>query len=189
MCQAAKRRSRKTPTVLAADFTPASILAGGEGIVRFSIPTARNNERTQVLLSHDLSILDSEINIKISMRFVRYAGKGLLACRSNSVNDVRADNRRFPNLPTPRRTMRGNRWRSPVYCPTGYVCPTEHRNRQDILTKGVEELVHNSWWILEGSGSGTSPASHQKGTSESPTPPTLFGGGVASGVLRVKITR
>ena len=59
--------------------------------------------------------------------------------------------------------LAGGRWRSPVYCPTGYVCPTEQRNRQDILTKGVEELVNISWWILEDSGSGTSPASHQKG--------------------------
>ena len=42
----------------------------------------------------------------------------------------------------------------------------------------MEELVHISWWILDDSGSGTSPASHQKGTSESPTAPVLFGGGV-----------
>ena len=41
-------------------------------------------------------------------------------------------------------------WRSPAYCPTGYVCLTEHRNRQDTLTKGVEELVHISWWIFGG---------------------------------------
>ena len=58
----------ENPNCLAADFPPASILAGGEGIVRFSIPAAGNNERTQVLLSYDLSILDSEININISTR-------------------------------------------------------------------------------------------------------------------------
>ena len=71
-----------------------------------------------------------------------------------------------------------HRWRSPAYCPTGYVYPTEHINRQDTLTKGVEELVHISKWTLDDCGSGTSPASHQKGTSESPTPPAFFGGGV-----------
>ena len=47
----------------------------------------------------------------------------------------------------------------------------------DILAESVKELVHISWWILDDSGSGTSPASHQKGTSESPTAPVLFGGG------------
>ena len=81
-----------------------------------------------------------------------------------------------------------HRWHSPAYWPTGYVCTTEHRNRQNILTKGVDELVHISWWILEDSGSGTFPASHQE-TSESPTPPALLGGGVFSWVLRVKSIR
>ena len=68
VCQAAKRRARKTPTVWPQKFPPASILAGREGIVQFSVPTAGNNERTQVLLSYDLSILDFEITMKISMR-------------------------------------------------------------------------------------------------------------------------
>ena len=69
-CSVSSRETSRAenPNCFAADFTPASILAGGEGIVRFSIPTAGNYERTQVLLSYDLSILDSEIHIKISMR-------------------------------------------------------------------------------------------------------------------------
>ena len=41
----------ENPNCFAADFTPASILAGGEGIVPFSIiTTAGNYERTQVFL-------------------------------------------------------------------------------------------------------------------------------------------
>ena len=69
-CSVSSRETSRAenPNCLAADFPPASILAGGEGIVRFSIPTAGNNERTQVLLSYDSSILDSKINIKISVR-------------------------------------------------------------------------------------------------------------------------
>ena len=58
----------ENPNCLTADFTPATILGGGEGVVRFSIPTAGNKERTQVFLSCALSILDSEIKMKISMR-------------------------------------------------------------------------------------------------------------------------
>ena len=69
-CSVSNRETSRAenPNCLAADFPPASILAGGEGIVRFFITTAGNYERTQVLLSYNLSILDSEINIKISMR-------------------------------------------------------------------------------------------------------------------------
>ena len=60
-CSLSSRETSRAenPNRLAADFTPASILAGGEGIVRFSIPTAGKNERTQVLQSYDFSILDS----------------------------------------------------------------------------------------------------------------------------------
>ena len=52
------------------------------------------------------------------------------------------------------------------------------RNLQDIFTKGVNDFALVSWWILEDNGSKASPASHQKETSESPTAPVLFGGGV-----------
>ena len=69
-CSLSSRETSRAenPNCFAADFTPASILAGGEGIVRFFITTAGNYERTRVLLSYDLSISDSAINIKISMR-------------------------------------------------------------------------------------------------------------------------
>ena len=108
VCQAAKRRARKTPTVwpqISLRFHPR--WGRGYRSIFYRLPTAGNNERPQVSLSYELSILDSEINIKDQHEIVRYAGKGLLACRSNSINDVGADNRRFPHLPTPRRTMRG----------------------------------------------------------------------------------
>ena len=54
------------------------------------------------------------------------------------------------------------------------------------MTKGVVELALISWWVLEDRGSETSPASHQKGISESPTPPSLFGGGIFNGVMRIE---
>ena len=40
-----------------------------------------------------------------------------MSCRSNGINDVGADNRRFPNLPTPRRTMRGTSLAQPCLLP------------------------------------------------------------------------
>ena len=69
-CSVSSRETSRAenPNCLAADFPPVSILAGGEGIVLFSVPTAGNIERTQVLSSYDLSISDSEINMKISIR-------------------------------------------------------------------------------------------------------------------------
>ena len=109
VCQAAKRRERKAPTVWPQISLPLPSSLGERVSFDFLYPLQEIMNELKYY-SYDLSILDSEINTskyKDQHEIVRYAGKGLLACRSNSINDVGVDNRRFPNLSTPRRTMRG----------------------------------------------------------------------------------
>ena len=62
-CVSSRETSRAgNPNCLAADFHPASILAGGEGIVRFSISAAGNKNELKLYYRVNCLFFDSEVN-------------------------------------------------------------------------------------------------------------------------------